>query len=61
MFQFEQMALLHRHEGEWRELHEVRHPSPDDDDLERRLLRGERLYRCTECDLEILAVPPESR
>jgi hypothetical protein len=61
VFQFEQMALLHRHEGEWQELREVRHASVDDDDLERRLLRGERLYRCTECDLGILAVPPESR
>lgn len=61
MFNFEQMALLHRHEGEWRELREERHPSPDDDDLERRLLRGEKLFKCTECELEILAVPRGSR
>ena len=55
------MALLHRHGDEWQELREVRHASPDDDDIERRLLRGERLFRCAECELEILAVPPESR
>lgn len=61
MFNFEQMALLHRHENEWRELREVRHASPDDDDLERRLLRGEKLFRCTECELEIIAVPPDAR
>jgi hypothetical protein len=57
----DQMALLHRHGDEWQELREVRHPSPEDSDIERRLLRGERLFRCAECDLEILAVPPESR
>ena len=61
MFNFEQMALLHRHGGEWRELSEERHPSPDDDDLERRLLRGEKLFKCTECELEVLAVPRGSR
>ena len=54
------MALLHRHGDGWKELREVRHASPEENDLERRLLRGERLFRCAECDLEILAVPPES-
>jgi hypothetical protein len=61
LLNLDQMALLHRHGGEWQELREVRHASPEDDDLERRLLRGERLFRCAECELEILAVPPESR
>jgi hypothetical protein len=62
VFSFEQMALLHRHENEWRELREVpHHTSSDDEDLERRLLRGERVYRCAECDLEIVAAPPQSR
>lgn len=61
MFNFEQMALLHRHGDEWREMNEASHASPNDDDLERRLLRGEKLYRCDECDLEILAVPPNAR
>lgn len=62
MFSFEQMAFLHRHEDEWRELREVpHHTSSSDDDVERRLLRGERLYRCDECDLEIIAAPPDAR
>jgi hypothetical protein len=60
LLNFEQMALLHRHGDGWKELREVRHASPEENDLERRLLRGERLFRCAECDLEILAVPPES-
>jgi hypothetical protein len=61
VFNFEQMALLHRHAGEWQELREVRHAGPEEDDIERRLLRGERVFRCAECELEILAVPPDSR
>jgi len=63
LFSFEQMALLHRHEDEWREMHEVQapHPAVGDDDVERRLLRGEKLYRCDECDLEIMAAPPGNK
>ena len=38
---------------------ESEHTSPDDHDIERRLLRGDKLYKCTECDLEILVVPPD--
>jgi hypothetical protein len=55
---FEQMTLLHRHGDDWQELR-PEHNSPDDHDVERRILRGAKLYRCSECDLEILAVPPE--
>ncbi len=62
MFTFEQMAFLHRHEDEWRELQEVpHHTSSDDDDLERRLLRGEKVFRCVDCDLEVIAAPRNSR
>ena len=62
MFTFEQMAFLHRHEDEWRELQEVpHHASSDDEDLERRLLRGEKVYRCVECDLEVVAAPRNTR
>ncbi len=35
------------------------HMTPDDHDIERRLLRGDKLFKCTECDLEILVVPPD--
>jgi hypothetical protein len=58
VFNYEQMALLHRHEDQWRELHEVSAPSVADEDVERRLLRGEKLYRCLDCDLEVIAKPP---
>ena len=59
MFQLNQLQLLHRHGEDWAPLNEAEHNTPDDHDLERRLLRGEKLYRCVECDLEILVVPPE--
>ena len=62
MFNFEQMAFLHRHEDQWREMREVQHHPPfEDDELERRMLRGEKLYRCADCDIEVVAVPPEDR
>lgn len=59
MIQLSQLELLHRHGDEWKPLEEAEHTSPDDHDLERRMLRGEKLYRCAECDLEILVVPPD--
>jgi len=31
-----------------------------DHDMERRLLKGDRLFKCAECDLEILLVPPDA-
>ena len=52
--------LLHRHGGGWAPLREADH-SPDDHDVERRLLRGGRLFRCDECDLDILVVPPDGQ
>lgn len=61
MFNVDQVALLHRHQNEWRELRQVDHAGPEDQDLERRLLRGEKLFRCSECELEILAAPPTTR
>jgi hypothetical protein len=54
-----QLQLLHRHGEDWAPLRPAEHTTPDDHDLERRLLRGDRLFRCAECDLEILVVPPE--
>ncbi len=59
MFQLEQLTLLHRHGEEWRELSPAA-PSPDDYDLERRVLRGARLYRCQGCETQILVASPEA-
>jgi hypothetical protein len=53
-----QLELLHRHRDDWAPLKPAEHTS-DDHDLERRLLRGDKLFRCEECDLEILVVPPD--
>jgi hypothetical protein len=53
-----ELQILHRHGNDWTPLHQADH-SPDDHDVERRLLRGEKLYRCEECELEILVVPPD--
>jgi hypothetical protein len=49
--------LLHRHDNDWVPLEEEH--SSVDHDVERRLLRGDRLFKCAECDLEILVVPPD--
>lgn len=52
--------LLHRHGDDWLLLQPVPDHSSVDHDVERRLLKGDKLYRCTECDLEILVVPPDA-
>ncbi len=59
MIQLSQLELLHRHGNEWAQLQEAEHNSPEDHDIERRLLRGDKLFKCAECDLEILVVPPD--
>jgi hypothetical protein len=51
--------LLHRHGDDWLPLQPADHSSADHD-IERRLLKGERLFKCEECDLEILVVPPDA-
>ena len=52
-------TLLHRHGDDWLPLTPADHSSVDHD-VERRLLKGDRLFKCEECDLEILLVPPDS-
>ena len=60
MLNFEQLTLLHRHGDDWRPMEPAgRDATPEDSDVERRLLRGEKLYRCNSCELEIMAVPPD--
>ena len=61
MLQISQLQMLHRHGDAWEPLEQAEHTSPTDHDLERRLLRGEKLYRCAECELEVLVVPSEER
>ena len=58
MISVNELELLHRHGSDWTPLAHAEHDSTDHD-LERRLARGDRLYECTECDLQILVVPPD--
>ena len=62
MIQLEQLQLLHRHGNEWLPLEEAdtdrEHHDPVDHDVEQQMLRGARLFRCTDCELEVMAVPP---
>lgn len=51
--------LMHRHGDEWVEMSPVADRSPDSRDPERKLLAGERAYRCKDCDEEISIRPPE--
>jgi hypothetical protein len=59
VIQLSQLEMLHRHGDEWAPLAPAAHTSPADHDIERRLLRGNKLFKCAECDLEILIVPPD--
>ncbi|HEX2141305.1 MAG TPA: hypothetical protein VHK28_03360 [Candidatus Limnocylindria bacterium] len=58
MFQLEQLTLMHRADGEWHQLSPAE-PTPDDYDLERRVLRGGRLFRCSRCEIEVMVSPGE--
>jgi len=59
VIQLSQLEMLHRHGNDWVPLEQVPHGSPTDHDVENRLLRGETLYQCTECELEIKVVPQD--
>lgn len=59
LFNLEMDKVMHRHGDEWAEMTPVASHSPDERDPERRLLRGERVFRCNECDEEIRIVGPD--
>ena len=59
MFNIDVARLMHRHGDEWVEMSPVAGRSPDSRDLERKLLAGERAYRCDSCDEEISIMYPE--
>jgi hypothetical protein len=49
--------LMHRHGDQWVEMKPVSSShSPDEQDPERRLIRGEQVYRCEGCDEEMQVV-----
>ena len=43
MINLNQLELLHRHGNDWTPLRQAPHSTPDDHDIERRMLRGEKL------------------
>lgn len=50
------IGLLHRHGDEWspmEPLEEHEHSTPEPHDVERKLLTGRRIYRCTGCSEQI--------
>jgi len=50
---------MHRHGDRWLEMIPGADHSPDARDPERRMLRGERVYRCEGCDEEVRIVSPD--
>lgn len=59
MLNIDMARLMHRHGDEWVEMTPVADHSPDSRDPERKLLAGQRAYRCDACDEEISIQYPE--
>jgi hypothetical protein len=54
MFDAGVSRLMHRHGDEWFEMTpHAEDPSPEANDIERSLVRGEQVVRCPACDTEI--------
>lgn len=61
MLNYDMDRLMHRHGDDWVEMKPVGGPhSPDEQDAERRLNRGEQVYRCVGCDEEMQVVRKDS-
>jgi hypothetical protein len=56
MFDAGVSRLMHRHGDEWFEMtpRAREDPSPEANDIERSLVRGEQVVRCPACDTEIV-------
>ena len=61
MLNFQAMQLMHRHgDGSVAPMSEAAHETPAAEDEERTWLRGGRIFRCTECNEEVV-IGPSSR
>lgn len=60
MLNIDLARLMHRHGDEWVEMSPVEPHSPADLDPERQILRGERIFRCSDCDDEVRILPRDS-
>jgi hypothetical protein len=47
------IQLSHRHGDAWSPMLSREHSNPAEADIERQLLKGGRIFRCTTCDTEI--------
>lgn len=54
MLNVNNLRVLHRHGDDWIPMESAEHTSPAAHDPERRILRGQRIYRCASCDEEVL-------
>jgi hypothetical protein len=62
VFNIDVARLMHRHGDEWVEMSPVADRTPDSRDIERKLLAGQRAFRCNACDEEValrLPVPDD--
>ena len=63
MFDAGVSRLMHRHGDEWFEMtpHQEDPTTPDVGDVERKMVRGERVMRCSACDTEIRVANPDNQ
>ena len=60
MLNFQAMLLMHRHDdGSAAPMAEAAHESASTEDEERAWLRGARIFRCTECNEEVVVGAPQ--
>ena len=53
VFNIDVARIMHKHGDDWVEMSPVADWSPDGHDPERKLLAGQRAFRCHACDEEI--------
>lgn len=60
MFNIDLARMMHRHGDKWMEMVPHDAHSPEARDPERRLLRGEQVYKCEGCDEEVRIMGPDT-
>ena len=59
MLPTEDFRLLHRHGDDWQEMRPAHH-APAEHDVERQLLKGGRIFRCSGCETEFRVIGAET-
>jgi len=60
VFDLDLARMMHRHGDESMEMLPAEQHSPDPRDPERRLLRGQQVYKCEGCDEEVRITRPDA-